>query len=101
MSVVGVADQYLILMAITLLFTVLALVFHENIMLNLFAGISWIISSLAHFATGDMTSVLTVSLTLLFFGFGFTFILNMMINISHMLDKSPDKNWYKKDDPPF
>ena len=101
MAVVGVADQYLILMAITLLFTVLALVFHESLVVNLLACISWLISAVAHFATGDQTSALTTSLVWLFFGFAIIFLGITVYNVSKMLDKSPDKDWYKKDEEPF
>jgi len=81
MAVVGVADQYMIMMAISLLFTVLALAYNKNLLLGLLAGISWLISSIAHFSVGSQTSPLTSALAYLFLGFGFIFIVNTMHNV--------------------
>ena len=96
MAVVGVADQYLILMAIALLFTVLALVFDKNIILELLAGITWVISSIAHFATGDQTSALTSSLSWLFLAFGIIFITVAIYNSALLLNRKPDDSWWKE-----
>ena len=80
MAVVGVADQYMIMMAISLLSTVLALAYNKDLLLGLLAGISWLISSLAHFAVGSQTSPLTPALAYLFLAFGIIFIVNTMTN---------------------
>ena len=95
MAVVGVADQYLILMAIALLFTVLALVF-DKILLELLAGITWLISSIAHFAAGDQTSALTISLSWLFLAFGIIFITVAIYNSALLLNRKPDDSWWKE-----
>ena len=81
MAVVSVADQYMVMMAISLLFTVLALAYNKNLLLGLLAGISWIISSLAHFSVGSQTSPLTPALGYLFLLFAFIFIINIMANV--------------------
>jgi len=82
--VVGVADQYMIMMAISLLFTVLSIAYKENVTLGLLAGISWLISSLSHFAVGQQTSPLTTSLSWLFLAFGIIFIVKTVITIASM-----------------
>jgi len=81
---VEVTDQYLIMMAISFLFTVLSVLFREKIVLTLLAGICWLISSLANFAVGDQTSPLTSALSLLFLAFGIIFVVKTVINIAHM-----------------
>ena len=96
MAVVGVADQYLILMAIGLLFTVLALVLDKNILLELLAGITWLIGSIAHFAIGDQTSALTTSLSWLFFAFGVFFITVAIYHSALLLNQKPDDSWWKE-----
>lgn len=84
MAVVGVADQYMIMMAITLLFTVLAIAYTERSLFTLLAGISWLISSIGHFGIGDKTSALTFSLAWLYLGFGIIFIVKYVISIASM-----------------
>ena len=64
----------MILMAITLLFTVLGLAYNRKTVLTLLAGLSWLISALANFAIGDQTSPLTFTLSFLFLAFGIIFI---------------------------
>lgn len=81
MAVVGVADQYMILMAITLLFSVLSLTYTKKTVLGLLAGISWLISALSNFAIGDQTSPLTSSLSWLFLGIGMAFIVKTMVDV--------------------
>ena len=90
MAVVGVADQYMILMAITLLFTILGLAFTRKSVLSLLAGLSWLISGLANFAIGDPTSPLTISLSWLFLGIGFVFIIKTIYDV---LKTMREKRW--------
>ena len=73
-----VSDQYVMLMAVTLLFTVLGLAFNRKLVLTLLAGLSWLISALANFVVGDPTSPLTIALSWLFVGIGFIFIVKTM-----------------------
>lgn len=84
MAVVGVADQYMILIAITLLFTILALAYEKKITLGLLAAIAWFVTALGHLAVGDKTSVLTASLPLIFFVFGFLFSLRVTLQALDM-----------------
>jgi len=84
MTVVEVTDQYLIMMAITLLFTVLAIAYRENYVLRLISSLCWLTSSAAHFAVGDKTSPLTSALSYLFLGFGLILISSMVIEVSKM-----------------
>ena len=72
-AVVSVADQYMIMMAIALLFTVLALALHEKLLLSGLAGLTWFMVSFMHMAVGDTTSILTPNLGWLFFGLGIVF----------------------------
>jgi len=88
LAVVGVADQYMILMAITLLFTLLALLFHESKTLSLIAGVSWLVSAVGHFSIGDQTSPLTISLALLFLGFGILFVLKTIFETLKLLESN-------------
>jgi len=81
MPVVGVADQYMILMAISLLFTVLGLAYNRKTVLTLLAGISWLISALANFAVGNQVSPLTPMLSWLFLGFGIIFIVKTIVDV--------------------
>ena len=90
MAVVGVADQYMIMMAISLLFTVLSIAYNKNVVLGLLAGISWLISSLAHFTVGSQTSPLTPALSYLFLAFGFIFIAKTVIGVAGM---KQEKRW--------
>jgi len=73
MSVLGVADQFMILTAFTLLFTVLSLAYKREIILSLLSAISWLTFGLAWFAIGDKTSSLTMSIPWLFFAVGIVF----------------------------
>jgi len=90
MAVVGVADQYMIMMAISLLFTVLAIAYRENYVLRLISGLCWLTSSAAHFAVGDKTSPLTSALSYLFLGFGIIIVSNTLIEVSKM---KKQKRW--------
>lgn len=81
MTTVSVADQYMIMMAITLLFTVLGLAYTKKTVLSLLAGISWLISALAHFAVGNQTSPLTPMLSWLFVGIGIIFIVKTIVDV--------------------
>ena len=90
MAVVGVADQYMIMMAITLLFTVFGLAYNKKTVLTLVAGISWLISGLANFSVGDQTSPLTIGLSWLFLGIGFIFIVKTM---QQALKTMREKRW--------
>lgn len=90
MAVVGVADQYMILMAITLLFTVLAISYRKNLVLGLLAGVTWMTSAISHFAIGDKTSALTWGLAWLFVGIGTIFIVRVVINTTRTLE---DERW--------
>lgn len=85
MAVVGVADQYMIMMAITLLFTVLALAYDENKLLGLLAALSWFLSALGHFSMGDKTSALTWGLAWLFVGIGLLFTIETIIKTARLL----------------
>ena len=73
MSVLGVADQFMVLTAFTLLFTVLSLAYNRNIILNLLSAVSWLTFGLAWFAIGDKTSSLTMSIPWLFFAVAIAF----------------------------
>ena len=88
--VVVVSDQYVMMMAITLLFTVLGLAFNRKTVLTLLAGICWLLSSLANFAVGDQTSPLTISLSLLFLGIGFIFVVKTIVDVFRSWS---DKRW--------
>lgn len=90
MTVVNVPDQYVMLMAVTLLFTVLGLAFNRKIILTLLAGTCWLISALAHFAVGDQTSPLTLSLSWLFLAIGLVFIVKTMVDVFRTWS---DKRW--------
>lgn len=79
MATVGVADQYMIMIAVTLLFTVLALAYEKKLTLGLLAAIAWFVSALGHLTVGDKTSVLTSALPLIFFVFGFLFALRVTL----------------------
>jgi len=84
MAVVGVADQYMIMMAISLLFTVLTIANRENYVLSLIASVCWVTSCLANFAVGDKTSPLTTILSWLFLAFALILISNTVIEVSKM-----------------
>lgn len=84
------ADQYMIMMAVTLLFTVLNLAYSKSIVLGLLASVSWMISALGHFAVGDKTSGLTPALGWLFVGFSLIFAAN---TIRHVTSSIGEKRW--------
>lgn len=86
MPVVGVADQYMILMAITMLFTVLSLAYNDSKTLSVLAGIAWITTSIGHFAVGDQTSALTISLSWFFLGLGIIFIVKTILKAIKMME---------------
>lgn len=90
MAVVGVSDQYMIMLTVTLLFTVLALAFEKKLTLGLLAAIAWFMSALGHLAVGDKTSVLTSALPLIFFVFGFLFSLKVVLQALSMFK---EKRW--------
>lgn len=79
MAYVTLSDQYMILLAITLIFTVLALIFDEEnwkkVTLQWFSGITWIVSAFANFLVGDTTNFITIPLTYLFISFGIVFVI--------------------------
>lgn len=90
MAVVGVADQFMIMMAIVMLFTVLSISYSRNLVLGLLAGISWLVSGLANFAVGDKTSGLTGSLSWLFIGIGIIFVVRIVYYSTRTMH---DKRW--------
>jgi len=75
------------MMAVTLLFTVLGLAFSRKVGLTLLAGISWLISALANFAIGDQTSPLTFSLSFLFLGVGIIFIVKTVQEVLGLMSE--------------
>lgn len=79
MSVLGVADQFMVLTAFTLLFTVLSLAYNRNIILNLLSAVSWLSGGLAWFAIGDKTSSLTFSLPWFFIAVGIIFVVKAVM----------------------
>ena len=88
MAVVGVADQYLILIAITLLFTVLGISETEasprKIILQMITAICWFVSAYVHLLSGDITSIITVAPTYLFGGLGLVFSLSAIYSVFAM-----------------
>lgn len=94
MATVGVADQYMIMIAVTLLFTVLAIAYEKKIIFTLLAAISWFISGFGHLAVGDKTSVLTANLPLMFMIFGILFTVKLMIEVTGLLhQKGSTRAW--------
>ena len=84
------ADQYMIMMAVTLLFTVLSLAYSRNVVLGLLAAVSWMISALGHFAVGDQTSTLTSALGYMFLLFAILFAVKTIIYVAGSLH---EKRW--------
>ncbi len=64
--------QYIFLIAITILFTVLALN-RESILLHASSAFMWFFTALIHIIIGEQTSALTSTLPFLYFGVGFIF----------------------------
>lgn len=89
-ATVGVADQYMIMIAVTLLFTVLAIAYEKKLTFGLLAAIAWFVSAIGHLAVGDKTSVLTANMPLLFMVFGILFIVEVMIQAADMMRQ---KRW--------
>lgn len=81
MAVVGVADQYMILMAITLLLTILSLSYRKNMVLSALTAVAWFVSGLGHFAVGDPTSILTQALALFFVGLSLLFAVRTVVGV--------------------
>lgn len=88
MSTVDTTTQYLVIVALTLLFSVLAILETEvnprKIILQWIAAISWFVSGYIHFLSGDITSVFTVAPTYLFAAIGLVFTLSALYSISEM-----------------
>ena len=84
MTSVTVVDQYIVLLAITLAFTFLALSFDEydwkHIMLQWFASLTWIVSAFSNMQVGEVNGILTINLTYLFGGFGLIFSIVALYN---------------------
>lgn len=72
-------DQYIIMVGITLLFTVLALAWRK-ITLTLLASMCWFISAATHLAASPATSPL-FGLVWLYFGIGTIFLVAMFSQI--------------------
>ena len=85
MAVVGVADQYLVVIAITLLFSVLGIFETEasprKVILQWIAAVCWFVSGYMHFLSGDITSVFTVAPTYLFAAIGLIFTLSAIYSV--------------------
>jgi len=73
LAVVAEADQYIILVAITLLLTIMSIAWRESITLSMLATLSWIVSTLGSFSVGSQTSSLTTVLAYLSLAFALIF----------------------------
>lgn len=91
MATVGVADQYMIMIAVTLLFTILAISYEKKITFGLIAAVAWFVSALGHLAVGDKTSGLTASLPWIFILFGILFTIKVIMQVVDML--RPKRTW--------
>lgn len=84
MTSVTVVDQYIVLLAITLVFTFLALTFDEfdwkHIMLQWFASLTWTVSAFSNMQVGEVNGILTITLTYLFAGFALIFSIVALYN---------------------
>jgi hypothetical protein len=69
--------QYILLMGITLIFTIIALS-RDSITFSLLAAFTWFVASLGHLAIGQLDSPLTAALAMLYVGIGIVFIVSGM-----------------------
>ena len=64
--------QYVFLIGITLVFSILALN-RNSITFHAIAAFTWFVTALGHMAVGELTSPLTSTLAFLYFGIGLIF----------------------------
>jgi len=69
--------QYVFLIGITLLFSILALN-RDSILCHALAAFTWFITALGHMMIGQQTSPLTSPLAFLYLGIGLIFTINTM-----------------------
>jgi len=93
MELVGVADQYLILVSITLLLTILSIAWRDSITLSVLAAVSWLANALGTFAVGDQTSPLTTVLAYISFAFAFIFTLKTVLMATDSLNDRRKKRF--------
>lgn len=67
--------QYVFLIGITLVFSILALN-RESIVFHAIAAFTWFITALGHLAVGELASPLTSTLAFLYFGIGLIFVVS-------------------------
>jgi len=64
-TAVGVVDQYIILVSVTLLLTILSIAYRKSLTLSVLAVVFGLANALGIFAVGDQTSALTTPLAYL------------------------------------
>lgn len=73
--------QYMSLLGITIIFTIIALTMQEHrVLYKVLSGICWFTTAITQFILGDVTGALTIPLTMLFFSFGFLLILSSTLD---------------------
>lgn len=88
--------QYAFVFALTLVFSVFAIIMrdpedlHWRVFFKVGAGLLWVVFAIIHFISGDVTSVLTPVLSLLWVIFGFIFFFSLL------LDWDQKKQGYQK-----
>jgi hypothetical protein len=87
MTLIDPLIQYVLLIGVTLLFSILA-ISRDSITLSLMASFTWFIAALAHLALGEPSSLLTVSLAMFYFGIGLIFTISTVDKtLSYLKDK--------------
>ncbi len=84
---ISTAIQYVVMLGVTIVFSVIALVMEEKqkaIFLKCLSGLCWFISGLVHFISGSFNDPLTYGLTSLFVAFGILYFLLAIGDFSEM-----------------
>lgn len=92
MTSVLVSDQYMVMIAITLFFTVFALT-RRSVTLDALAAFCWFAMAAAHLIVGDLTSPLTTTLPWLYFGIGLLFFVVFIRDVISIFAELERRKW--------
>jgi CHASE2 domain-containing sensor protein len=87
-TTIEATDQYLVLFAVTMIFSLVAILYREriaNMISTSLSFICWVILGISHVAAGNQDSPLSSPLGYLYFFFSFVFLMLLFKNAFEMM----------------
>ena len=88
----AISDQYMVLIGVTLLFTVFAIASH-TVITHLLAALCWFASTFANMALSQQGTLLQTTLSYLFIGFGLIFAFSTLQQTYDLITERKERRW--------